>query len=84
MDTGSRSDLLAADMSVGEIRDYLGVDSLAYLELDRLVTATGASPGSFCTACLSGHYPVPVPLTDSKLALEDDTATAPDWRLDDA
>ena len=42
MDTGSRSELLAADMSVGEIRDYLGVDSLAYLELDRLVAATGA------------------------------------------
>src|SRR3954447_25398609 len=88
MDTGSRSDLLAADMSVGEIRDYLGVDSLAYLELDRLTTATGASADSFCTACLSGNYPVPVPLTDSKLALEDDTPThntpAPDWRLDDA
>ncbi len=88
MDTGSRSQLLAADMSVGEIRDYLGVDSLAYLELDRLTAATGASADSFCTACLSGNYPVPVPLTDSKLALEDDTPTpdtpAPDWRLDDA
>ena len=31
-------ELLAADMSVGEIRDFLGVDSLAYLELDRLTT----------------------------------------------
>ena len=54
MDTGRRSELLAADMSVGEIRDFLGVDSLAYLELDRLTAATGASPDSFCTACLSG------------------------------
>src|SRR5207248_9455451 len=52
VDTGQRSDLLAADMSVGEIRDFLGVDSLAYLELDRLTTATGASADSFCTACL--------------------------------
>ena len=72
MDTGNRSDLLAADMSVGEIRDFLGVDSLAYLELDRLLTATGASPTSFCTACLSGEYPVPVPEADAKLVLEDD------------
>jgi glutamine phosphoribosylpyrophosphate amidotransferase len=40
LDTGKRSDLLAADMSVGEIKDYLGVDSLAYLDLDRLITAT--------------------------------------------
>ena len=71
MDTGRRSELLAADMSVGEIRDFLGVDSLAYLELDRLLGATGAPPASFCTACLSGEYPVPVPDVDSKHVLED-------------
>jgi amidophosphoribosyltransferase len=71
MDTGRRSELLAADLSVGEIADFLKVDSLGYLDLDRLVSATGVAPGSFCTACLSGHYPVPVPeLADSKLALE--------------
>ena len=71
MDTGRRSELLAADLSVGEIRDFLGVDSLAYLELDRLTAATGAPSDSFCTACLSGEYPVPVPTAvDSKLVLE--------------
>jgi amidophosphoribosyltransferase len=58
MDTGRRSELLAADLSVGEIRDYLGVDSLGYLELDRLLVATGAPTTSFCNACLSGEYPV--------------------------
>ena len=36
MDTGRRGELLAADLSVGEIREYLGVDSIAYLDLDRL------------------------------------------------
>jgi amidophosphoribosyltransferase len=60
MDTGRRSELLAADMSVGEIREYLGADSLAYLELPRLLAATGGPPSSFCTACLSGIYPVPI------------------------
>ena len=42
MDTGRRSELLAADLSVGEIADFLNVDSLAYLDLDRLTHATGA------------------------------------------
>ena len=75
LDTGRRSELLAADLSVGEIRDFLGVDSLAYLELGRLIAATGVSPGSFCAACLSGEYPIAVPdfdtvETDSKLVLE--------------
>ena len=71
LDTGKRSDLLAADMEVGEIADYLGVDSLAYLELDRLLTATGASPESFCSACFSGVYPVAVPEFDTKFVLEE-------------
>jgi amidophosphoribosyltransferase len=73
MDTGRRNELLAADMSVGEIRDYLGVDSLAYLDLQRLIAATRAPGESFCAACLSGEYPVPVPVetkVDTKLVLE--------------
>ncbi|MBK5288848.1 MAG: amidophosphoribosyltransferase [Acidimicrobiia bacterium] len=72
MDTGRRGELLAADLSVGEIRDYLDVDSLAYLDLDRLIRATHASPTSFCTACLSADYPVPVDLqvADAKRVLE--------------
>jgi len=77
MDTGRRSELLAADMSVGEIRDYLGVDSLSYLDLDRLLTATGAEPSSFCTACLSGDYPVPVPGADLKHVLETTDESVP-------
>jgi amidophosphoribosyltransferase len=71
MDTGRRPELVAADLEVGEIRAYLDVDSLAYLDLDRLIAATGSSPQSFCTACLSGEYPIPVPEADTKLALEE-------------
>jgi len=74
LDTGKRSDLLAADMSVGEISDYLGVDSLAYLDLERLVAATGSPSQAFCTACFTGEYPVPVPDHDTKLALEPESS----------
>jgi amidophosphoribosyltransferase len=70
MDTGTRGELLAANMEVGEIKDYLGVDSLAYLDLDRLVAATGAPAAGFCTACLTGQYPVDVPASLSKGVLE--------------
>jgi amidophosphoribosyltransferase len=65
-------------MSVGEIKDFLQVDSLSYLELDRVIASTGAAEDSFCTACLSGHYVVPVPdLADAKLVLEKSTMPAP-------
>jgi amidophosphoribosyltransferase len=66
MDFGTRTELLAANMSVGEIREYLGCDSLAYLELDRLVAATGARRSGFCTACLTGDYPIDVPLVPGR------------------
>ena len=61
MDTGSRGELLAANMSVDEIREYLNVDSLSYLAIDRLLDATGAVGAGFCDACLTGEYPVAIP-----------------------
>ena len=62
MDTGTRGELLAANMSVDEIREYLNVDTLSYLALDRLLDATGAVGAGFCDACLTGHYPVDIPV----------------------
>lgn len=70
MDTGDISELIAANLTVDEIRDYLGVDTLAYLTLDRLLEATGAVGAGFCSACLSGSYPVEVPVTLHKGVLE--------------
>ena len=57
MDTGSRSELLAANLTVDEIREYLNVDTLSYLDLDRLIEATGAVGAGFCSACLTGGVP---------------------------
>ena len=76
MDTGTRGELLAANLSVGEIQDFLGVDSLAYLQLDHLLEAIDAPGAGFCTACLTGDYPVEVPLALHKGVLEVDPASA--------
>ncbi|HUF32332.1 MAG TPA: amidophosphoribosyltransferase [Acidimicrobiales bacterium] len=70
MDTGERSELLAANLTVDEIREYVGADSLVYITLDRLTEATGATGGGFCDACLTGRYPVEVPVTLRKGVLE--------------
>ncbi len=71
IDTGDRTELLASALTVDEIRDYLGVDTLAYLNLDRLVAATGAPGAGFCDACFTGQYPVAVPVTLRKHVLEE-------------
>ncbi|MGH2675497.1 MAG: amidophosphoribosyltransferase [Actinomycetota bacterium] len=61
IDMSTREELVAAGMSVDEIRAFIGADSLAYLELPALVEATGAPSDTFCRACFDGEYPIPVP-----------------------
>jgi amidophosphoribosyltransferase len=70
LDTGTRAELLAADLEVGEICDYLGADSLAYLSLEALKSATGVPVAGFCDACLTGNYPVAVPASVAIPAFE--------------
>jgi amidophosphoribosyltransferase len=70
IDTGDRTELLASSLAIDEIRDYLNVDTLAYIQLDRLIAATGAPRAGFCDACFTGHYPVAVPVTLRKHVLE--------------
>jgi amidophosphoribosyltransferase len=71
LDTGTRAELIAANMEVGEICDYVGADSLAYLSLDALVAAIGVPGAGFCTACLTGAYPVDVPVALANAAREE-------------
>jgi len=70
IDIGTRAELLAANMSMSEIRDLLGVDSVAYLSLDNLIRAIDAPGAGFCSACLTGEYPTEVPTRISKDVLE--------------
>ena len=69
IDTPSRRELIGALKTAEEIRDYLGVESLGYLSLEGLL-ACEREPGSYCHACFSGRYPVPVDPTASKLSIE--------------
>jgi len=61
IDTPSRSELIAASMSVDEIREQLGVDTLGYLSLEGTLAAAGGDPDGFCHACFSGQYPTALP-----------------------
>jgi amidophosphoribosyltransferase len=58
VDTPSKNQLIAANKSVDEIREYIGADSLAYLSLEGLRKAAGESEEvKYCTACYTGKYP---------------------------
>lgn len=58
VDTPSKRDLIAANKSVEEIRQFIEADSLAYLSLDGLLKSVqGETKNSFCVACYTGNYP---------------------------
>jgi amidophosphoribosyltransferase len=58
VDTPSKKELIAANKSVEEIREFIGADSLAYLSLSGLKDACGdGEKTTYCTACYTGHYP---------------------------
>jgi amidophosphoribosyltransferase len=61
VDTPERAKLLAAQMNVEAMRDYINADSLAFISIDGLYRALGetrdaASPQR-CDACFTGEYP---------------------------
>jgi amidophosphoribosyltransferase len=76
VDTPVKSQLIAANKSIEEIRDYIGADSLAYLSLEGLrVACAEGEKTTYCTSCYTGIYPtefvpleqlIPPPLTAKK------------------
>jgi amidophosphoribosyltransferase len=72
IDTDTQDQLIAATKSVAEIAAQIGVDTLAYLSWEGMLSATNQDPQSFCSACFTGDYPVEIPdlVKRSKLMLE--------------
>ena len=58
IDMQTRSELIAREKSVEEIREVLKADALIYQTLDGLTRAIGKE--SFCRACFDGDYPTKI------------------------
>ena len=56
VDTPNKENLIAANMGVDEICDYIEADSLAYLDEASLLRSVNASEDTYCTACFTGKY----------------------------
>jgi amidophosphoribosyltransferase len=74
----NEGELIAAGLSVDEVRDAIGATSLAYLSLDGLQEATRRPGDTFCRACLTKSYPTRIPddLRLAKLRFEPTRAPA--------
>ncbi len=58
IDFPTQKELIAARHSVGWIRDFLGVDSLAYLSKEEMLNSMPLPKDEFCTACFDGNYEI--------------------------
>ena len=57
VDTPRESELIAANHSTEEIRQFVEADSLAYLSIDALRRAVSDTDGQYCYACYTRDYP---------------------------
>ena len=69
IDTPTREELIAANLPVEEIRRFVEADSLAYLSLDGMLRSVSGKPDSYCTACWTGEYRVPMAGEDARQGL---------------
>lgn len=72
IDMSTPDQLIANKMTTQQIADWLGVDSLIYLDEADMVAAA-ASVGThkpFCFACFTGDYPTELP-PDARVAIDD-------------
>jgi amidophosphoribosyltransferase len=68
IDTPTREELIAAHSTIDEIREFIGADSLAYLSLEGMLASVSGPPDTYCTACWTGEYRVPISAYDTRQA----------------
>jgi len=64
IDFASRAELIGGSLSVEEIRQSIGADTLGFVSLPGLIAATTVPAERLCRACFDGDYPVPVALAE--------------------
>ena len=57
IDTPTKDDLISANMTKEELKNYLGVDSLEFLSTENLIKILGSE--DYCFGCFTEKYPVP-------------------------
>ena len=60
IDTPHRQHLVAANYSVKEIGDMIGVDSLGYISVNGILESPVGAKCGFCSACFDGQYPIKI------------------------
>ena len=60
-DIDSKENLIACKMTIPEICEYIGADSLGFLSVESVKKLAGNSDCDFCVGCFTEEYPIEVP-----------------------
>jgi amidophosphoribosyltransferase len=61
IDFASRAELVAGGLDMDGVRRSIGADTLGYVSIEGLITATEQPASRLCLACYDGNYPIPLP-----------------------
>lgn len=69
VDMATYDELIAHRMTLEQMREHFGCDTLAFLSLAGMMRAIGRA-GGYCNACFTGHYPIPIEAVPNKQIFE--------------
>ena len=69
VDTPHTDELIAANFTVEQVREYVKADSLGYLSLEGMIEATGIERNAGCVACWTAKYPIPLEKPEEELCI---------------
>jgi amidophosphoribosyltransferase len=60
IDIPTHKELIASTHTIEEIRKYLRVNTIEYMNVETMLAAISSPEKHFCTACFDGNYPSPL------------------------
>lgn len=72
IDFATPHELVAHERTLEQIREFLEVDTLAYLSMEGMLACLNTPATDCCTACWSGRYKVPIDNPTGKFSFERD------------
>lgn len=70
VDFPTKKELVANNMTLEELREFLDADSIGYISIDGMVSCASLPPENYCTACWSGNYKIPTFSEAGKYSME--------------
>lgn len=70
IDFPTKEELLANNRTLEQIKDFLEVDSIGYLSLEKLLGCAVLGDDHYCTACWNNKYRIPVDIALNKFSME--------------